>query len=88
VRDGLSPVKRAERSADTLNRLLKENLQLLEIGMAESPESVICQARGETIFVITSDDAAFHNSELEALAQAAMAAIRLGFSEEKVERAY
>ncbi len=86
--DGLSPLARAERGADIFNRLLKKNLRLLEIRIVREDESAIFQARGEVIFVITSDDAAFHESASEALAQRAMGAIRLGFSEEKVERAY
>jgi predicted Zn-dependent protease len=87
-RDGLSPLARAERSTDAFNRLLRENLQLLELRMVGEGDSVAVRARGEAILVITAGDAAFHGSTSGALAQKAMGAIRLGFSEEKVTRAY
>lgn len=86
--DGMSPLARAERSAAIFNRFLRENLQLLEIRVVRDGGSVTLSARGEAILTVTPDDAAFHGSDPEAIAQEAMAAIRLGFSEEKVQRAY
>ncbi len=85
---GLTPVERAEQSADMFNRLLLENLRLLEILAVTDGDLIRVQARGETIFVITPGDASFHESDTKAMAQEAMAAIRLGFTEEKVQRAY
>ena len=79
---------RAEASAAVFNELLLENLGLLEIMQKAEGDSVLIGARGETLVMITPEDAAFHESEVATLAQQAMTAIRLGFSEEKVERAY
>lgn len=86
--DGLSPVARAQQSAERLNELLLENLALLEIESRAVDGAVHLKARDETILRITPEDAAFHDSTVEELLQRAMGAIRLGFSEEKVERAY
>jgi len=86
--DGLSPMARAEGSAAVFNELLLENLRLLEIMQVAEGDSVLIGARGETLLRITPEDAAVHESEVAALAQQAMTAIRLGVSEEKVERAY
>jgi hypothetical protein len=86
--DGASPMARAEGSAAMFNELLLENLGLLEIMQMAEGDSVRIGARGETLVMITPEDAALHESEVAALAQQAMTAIRLGFSEEKVERAY
>lgn len=86
--EGLSPAARAQRSAEILNSLLLADLQLLEVGLVKEGDSALVQARGETILTITPADAAFHNTTVEALADQAMEAIRLGFQEEKVKRAY
>jgi len=86
--DGASPMARAEQSAAMLNELLLGNLRLLEIRQMAEGDSVGIGARGETVLTIAPGDAAFHKSEVGALAEQAMTAIRLGFSEEKVERAY
>jgi len=86
--DGASAMARAEGSAAVFNELLLENLGLLEIMQMAEGDSVLIGARGETLVRITPEDAAMHESEVAALAQQAMTAIRLGFSEEKVERAY
>ncbi len=86
--DGLTPVERAQQSAEIFNRLLLENLRLLDILMVTDGDLIRAQARGETIFVITPGDAAFHESDTKTLAEEAMTAIRLGFTEEKVQRAY
>ena len=86
--EGVSPMARAEESAGVFNELLLENLRLLEIMQVVEGDSVLIGARGETLLRITPEDAALHESEVAALAQQAMTAIRLGFSEEKVERAY
>lgn len=86
--DGASPVARAESAASRLNELLLVNLQLLEVAAVDDGEAVDLVARGEVIATITPEDAAFHQSEVKALAEKAMEAIRLGFSEERVRRAY
>jgi hypothetical protein len=87
--DGLSPVSRAERSAETLNALLLANLELLEVTVVEEEEGrARLEARGQMILTITEADASLHNSTAEALAQKAMNAIRLGFQEERIRRAY
>jgi hypothetical protein len=51
-------------------------------------DSVALVARGQVIATITPEDAAFHQTEVKALAEKAMEAIRRGFSEERVRRAY
>jgi len=86
--DGLSGVARAERSAEVFNLLLLENLQLIEILLQKHRDAIQVRARGRTIFTIAPGDADFHESTVEELADKAMAVIRLGFSEEKVHRAY
>jgi predicted Zn-dependent protease len=86
--DGLSPVARAERSAEVLDSLLLANLRLLEITSVEEEAGARIEARGETILAITPEDAAFHESTAGELLERAMAVIRLSFSEEKVQRAY
>jgi hypothetical protein len=86
--DGTSPADRAKQAADTMNDLLLRNLQLLEVATAQQGESVQVRARGETLFTVTPDDAAFHKTGVPDLVKSAMTAIQLGFSEEKVRRAY
>lgn len=86
--DGLSPAARAERSAELLNSLLLANLDLLEVGMIEAEGHTSFEARGETILTITEADASFHESTVKALADDALRAIRLGFHEERIQRAY
>jgi hypothetical protein len=86
--DGLSPVARAERSAELLNSLLLANLDLLEVGLMEAEGQTSVEARGETILTITEADASFHESSVDKLAEDAMRAIRLGFHEERIQRAY
>jgi hypothetical protein len=86
--DGTSPVARAQQSADLLNSLLLSNLELLEISLTEQPDRAVIEARGQPIITITSADAEFHKTTVEALAQQAMDAIRLAFLQEKITRAY
>jgi len=86
--DGLSPVARAEHSAELLNSLLLANLDLLEVGMMEAEGQTSVEARRETILTITEADASFHESTVKALADDALRAIRLGFHEERIQRAY
>ena len=86
--DGASPIARAQQSADLLNKLLLENLQLLEISAAEQDGSTQVLARNQILFTVTPEDAAFHQTEVKALADKGVEAIRLGFSEERVRRAY
>jgi len=85
---GASPAARAQRSAETLNEMLLADLQPLEISLLYKGDTATLSARGETILTITPDDAAFHNTTVQALAQQAVAAIRAGFQEEKLKRAY
>ena len=86
--EGVSAVGRAEQSAEILNRLLLANLQLLEIEQMAEGDSVSFRARGKTILTITPEDAAFHESKVSGLGDQAMAALRLGFQQEKLQRAY
>ena len=86
--DGLSPVARAERSAELLNSLLLANLDLLEVGLMEAEGQTSVEARGETILTITEADASFHESTVDKLAEDALRAIRLGFHEERIQRTY
>jgi hypothetical protein len=86
--DGMSPVARAERSAELFNSLLLANLDLLEVGLMEGEVQTSFEARGKTILTITEADASFHESTVKALAEDALRAIRLGFHEERIQRAY
>ena len=86
--EGTSPVARAQQSADVLNKLLLENLELLEVTTAQRDGSTEVAARGQVLFVITPEDAEFHQTQVAALAQKAMEAIGLSFTEERVRRAY
>ena len=87
--DGVSPPSRATRSAEVLNSLLLANLQLLEIALGEEDDGgVWVGARGDTILTITEADAVFHGATVVDLADQAIEAIRLGFQEERVRRAY
>ncbi|MCJ7822810.1 MAG: hypothetical protein MUQ26_07035, partial [Armatimonadetes bacterium] len=86
--DGVSPVARAERSAELFNSLLLANLDLLEMGVFDDEGQTSFEARGETILTITEADASFHESTVKALAEDALRAIRLGFHEERIKRAY
>ena len=86
--DGLSPPARAQHSAEVFNALLLADLQLLEVMLVQEGDSARVAARGETILTIAPADAAFHSATVEALAGQAMEAIRFGFQEEKVKRAY
>lgn len=86
--DGLSPLSRAERSAETLNALLLANLELLEVQVVEADHEARLEARGETILIISETDASFHHSTPKALAEKAISAVRLGFREERIRRAY
>ncbi|NIR00526.1 MAG: hypothetical protein GTN78_10045 [Gemmatimonadales bacterium] len=86
--DGVSAVERAKRSAEVLNSLLLENLQLVEILLVKQDVATLVTARGEAVVTVLPGDASFHESDVDALAQQALAAIQLGFREEKLERAY
>ncbi len=86
--DGVSPLARAQQSADLLNALLLANLALLEISTIEQDGSAQVLARGQVLLTITPEDAAFHETEVAVLRDKAMDAIRLGFSEERLRRAY
>ncbi len=86
--DGVSAVERAKRSAEVLNSLLLENLQLVEILLVKQDVTTLVTARGEAIVTVLPGDASFHESDVDGLAQQALAAIQLGFREEKLERAY
>ncbi|MFB3883064.1 MAG: M48 family metalloprotease [Armatimonadota bacterium] len=86
--DGVSPVARAQQSADLLEKLLLENLELVEISTAQQDGVAQVLARGQVVLAITPADAQFHQKDVGALRDQAMEAIRLGFSEERVRRAY
>ena len=86
--EGTSPVARAQRSAEIFNELLLADVQLLEVGLAVDADQARIHAWGETILTITPADASYHDTTIEALAQQAMRVIRVGFQEEKVQRAY
>jgi len=86
--DGLSPVARAEESARILAELLLADLQLLEIEHVEDAGAIHFRARGETLLTISSGDAEAHENTVAELAARADDAIRIGFREERVERAY
>ncbi len=86
--EGHSPTVRAKQSADVLNRLLLANLQSLEIEQIADGDAISLRARGETLLTITPADAAFHEAKVGDLAEQAKAALRLGFQEEKLKRAY
>jgi len=85
---GTSPIARAQQSADLFEKLLLDNLDLIEISTAAQDHSVQVLARGQVLFTITPEDAQFHQTEVAALRDTAMEAIRLGFSEERLRRAY
>jgi len=86
--DGASPVARAQQSADLLNALLRANLELSEVDLKQSEGRSVIEARGQAVITIAPEDAAFHKSTVEALAQQAMSVLRVGFQQEKVRRAY
>lgn len=85
---GRAPAARAQESAEALNALLLSNLQLLEISRVDQGEAVAFVARGETLLTITPADAEFHGESVASLADRALTAIRRGFHEERVRRAY
>ncbi len=86
--EGHSAVARAQQSAEVLNRLLLANLQSLEIEQMADGDTISLCARGETLLTITPADAAFHEAKVGDLAEQAKSALRLGFQEEKLKRAY
>jgi hypothetical protein len=86
--EGSGPVTRAQRAADLLNSLLLANLQGLEITTAPQDDQILVQARGQTLFSITAEDAAFHQTTVEKLADQAIQALRQAFQEERVSRWY
>ncbi len=85
---GNSPLTRAQRASDAFNRLLLSDLRPLEVTLTQAGEQTLVQARGQTLFAITPEDADFHKSTVEKLAQQAMQVIQAGFQQEKVGRAY
>ncbi len=86
--DRLSPVARAQRCAELLNPMLLTGIELIDFSTATRGEAVVVLARGEILFTITPEDAAFHKSTVEGLSQQAMRAIQLAFYGEGVRRAY
>ena len=86
--DGLSPLARAQQSAELLNPMLLANLELVDIMRVDHADSVSVMARGEAVLTITPADAAFHQATVEALAKQAMLAIQMAFLAEKAKRAY
>ena len=73
---GLPPVARAKSASETLNTLLLADLKPLELGVNYDGGTATMQARDKDLFIITPDDAVFHKSTVEKLAQQAMQAIR------------
>ena len=86
--DGLSAAARAEGCAEALNELLLADLQLVEISVEAQGDRQTVWARHQALFAITPEDAAFHKTTVEQLAQQALAVFRASFQEEKVRRAY
>jgi hypothetical protein len=86
--DGLSPLARAQQSAETLNPMLLANLELVDITRVDRDGYVTVRAKGETVLKITPGDAAFHGVTVEALARQAMQAMQMAFQAERVKRAY
>ncbi len=86
--DGLSPLARAQRSAEILNPMLLTNLELVDIMRVDHADSASVMAKGEAVLTITPADAAFHQTTVEALAKQAMVAIQMAFLAEKAKRAY
>ena len=86
--DGASPLSRAQDASKKINDLLLVDLNSLEImAMTDGTRGMI-QARGQTLFTITPEDAAFHKTTVDALARQAIQTMRAGFQQERVGRAY
>lgn len=86
--DGLGPMARAQQAADTMNSLLLQDLQAMEIATVKDGNGVAARARGQVLFTITPGDAEFHKTDVDALSQQAMQVLRAAFQQEKVTRAY
>jgi predicted Zn-dependent protease len=85
---GLSPVARAQQSAEIMNAMLLSDLQLLEISSVPGDRSSSVQARATVILTITAADAEFHKSTVDALSKEAMQAVRAAFEDERLKRVY
>jgi ribulose-5-phosphate 4-epimerase/fuculose-1-phosphate aldolase len=85
---GQSPLTRATQASVTSNMLLLADLRPLEVSRVSSDGSVTVRGRDQNLFTITPDDAAFHQTTVDKLVAQAMQAIRTGFQQEKVGRAY
>ncbi len=84
----LSPVARAQHTAEALNRLLLADLELMEISVTEREGAASVIARGEVLLTILPGDAEFHETTVEALSTQAMEVLRAAFQEEKLKRFY
>jgi len=85
---GQSPLTRATQASVTFNTLLLADLRPLEVSSIRSDGSLLVRGRDQDLFTITPGDAAFHKTTVDKLAAQAMQAIRTGFQQEKVGRAY
>jgi len=86
--NGIQPVARAQGASKKINDLLLAGLNSLEVAAVTGGSRATIQARGQTLFTITPEDAAFHKTTVEALAKQAVQAMRAGFQQERVGRAY
>jgi beta-barrel assembly-enhancing protease len=85
---GQSPAARAQQAASLLTPMLLTNLDAVDISRSAREGAVRFLARGEEIFAITPEDAAFHKSTVEQLSDQAMQAIRQAYFTVKIQRAY
>jgi predicted Zn-dependent protease len=86
--DGASPIARAQEASRKLNALLLADLTSIEVNLVTSANGVTVQARHQALFTITPDDAALLKTTVDALARQAIQAMRTGFQQERVGRAY
>jgi len=86
--DGASPLSRAQDASKKINDLLLGGLTSLEITATTDGSRGMIHARGQTLFTITPEDAAFHKTTVDALAKQAIQTLRSGFQQERVGRAY
>jgi hypothetical protein len=86
--DGASPLVRARQGAAAVNEQMLADLSLLDIASMPRGDAVAIEARGKTLFTIMPEDAAFHQSTVDALARQALEGFRAAFYEVRVKRAF
>jgi predicted Zn-dependent protease len=86
--EGVSPLARAQQGAEVVNEQMLADLSLLDIASMPQGSAVAIEARGKTLFTITPEDAAFHQSTVDALARQALDGFRAAFYEVRVKRAF